>query len=46
MSGVRFSALAVIDVDGWCHGWLVVVIETTIKGQWSGGDESVIRCCW
>lgn len=32
--------------EGWCHGWLVVVMEMVIMVQRSGGDKSVGRCCW
>lgn len=27
MGDVRFSAVAVVDDDGWCHGWLVVIMK-------------------
>ena len=43
---MRFLVVEVIDPDECYHGWLMVVMETTMIMQRSGGNESVMRRCW
>ena len=46
MGDMRFLVVIVTNVDGCHHGWLVVVMETTMMVQRRGRDESVVRRCW